>query len=164
MTAKEQYRKAGDQLLVESGCTVRRWRTGNSGSAWTSDADWGIEVPEPRGPISFGTFAHEVGHQLLHRQNGSTPRWLEEIEAWEYALDQFDRFELPGKERSQRDAAGALVYAAHKANRRCSPETAQAILDRYPAWVWEADTSRVLDPEIVADGLEERAHETAATA
>lgn len=136
MTHREQFEAAAARLLAESGCTVRRWRTGNTGAAWTRDADWGIEVPEPRGPISFGTFAHEVGHQMLHRGNGSTARWLEEIEAWEYALAQFDRFELPGRERAQADAAKCLRYAASKAERRCGPATAQLILDRMPAWVW----------------------------
>jgi hypothetical protein len=76
-----------------------------------------------------------VGHQLLHRFN-SKARWLEELEAWEYALDQFDRFGLEGKEKARADAAKCLVWAAHKAERRCSPETAQEILDRYPDWVW----------------------------
>jgi hypothetical protein len=135
MTHRDQFEQAAARLLAESGCTVRRWRSGNSGAAWTEDADWGIEVPEPRGPVSFGTFAHEVGHQMLHR-NGSAARWLEEIEAWEYALAQFDRFELPGRERTQADAAKCLRYAAAKAERRCAPSTAQRILDRMPAWVW----------------------------
>jgi hypothetical protein len=130
---------AGKALLLESGCTVRKWRGANTGRAFTRAADWGIEAPDPRGPISFGVFAHEVGHQMLHR-HGSRPRWLEELEAWEYALAQFERFNLPGKERSQADAAKSLVYAAAKADRRGSPETARKILDRFPEWVWEADS------------------------
>ncbi len=73
---------------------------------------------------------------MLHRRN-SKPRWLEEVEAWEYALEQFDRFDLPSKDKAKSDAARSIVYAAAKADRRrCSPETAQAILDRLPEWVW----------------------------
>lgn len=136
------YREAGDALLRESGCTVRKWRKSNSGRAGTRSRDWWIEAPEPRGPISFGVFAHEIGHQMLHR-NKSRPRWLEEVEAWEYALAQFERFELAGVEKSRADAAGHLAYAAHKANRRATPETAHAILARYPLWVWQ-DSSKVM--------------------
>lgn len=130
------YQEAAEVLLKESGCTVRKWRQNTTGTAYTKSPDWGIEVPRPRGPISFATFAHEVGHQMLHRFN-STPRWLEELEAWEYALEQFDRFWLVGKEKARLDAAKCLVWAAAKANKRASPETAQAILDRYPEWVWQ---------------------------
>ena len=147
------YREAGDVLLRESGCTVRKWRTSNTGRAGTSSRDWWIEAPEPRGPISFGVFAHEIGHQMLHRQNGRTPRWLEEVEAWEYALAQFERFGLAGIERSRRDAADSLVYAAHKANRRATPETAQAILDRYPDWVWR-DSAAAMTAADLADAAD----------
>lgn len=122
-------------LLQQSSCTVRRYRTSMTGRAFTRADDWGIEAPEPKGPISFAVFAHEIGHQMLHRE-GRRSRWLEEVEAWEYALAQFERFDLPGQEKAQADAAKSLVYAAAKANRRCSPETAQAILDRFPEWVW----------------------------
>lgn len=149
---RSDYRVAAEALLRESGCTVRRWRTSNTGRAFTRSDDWGIEVPQPRGPVSFGVYAHEVGHQMLHRE-GSRPRWLEELEAWEYALAQFDRFQLRGIERCRSDAAKSLVYAAAKANRRCSPETAQAILDRFPDWVWMHDSC---DAMVAAD-LEEAA-------
>lgn len=132
------YEDAADVLLKETGCVVRKWRQNTTGQAFTKDADWGIEAPRPRGPISFATFAHEVGHQVLHRRK-ATPRWLEELEAWEYALEQFDRFGLAGKDKAQDDAAKCLVWAATKANKRAGAETAQKILDRYPEWVWEME-------------------------
>jgi hypothetical protein len=136
------YQAAADVLLAETGCTVRKWRQNMAGRAFTRADDWGIEVPEPRGAISFGVFAHEVGHQLLHRHN-SAPRWLEELQAWEYALAQFDRFELAGKHKAREDAAKSLVWAAAKTEKRCSPETAQKLLDHYPEWVW-SDSSRAM--------------------
>jgi hypothetical protein len=136
MTAtRDLYVNAGNQLVKESGVNVRKWRNNTTGVAYTKADDWGIESPRPVGPVSFGVFAHEVGHQMLHRHN-SKPRWLEEIEAWEYALEQFDRFELPGKDKCKEDARKSLLYAAKKAERRASPETAQRILDRY-GWVWD---------------------------
>lgn len=137
MTTRDSlFEAAAQQLLKESGCTVRRYRERTlTGVAYTSDDDWGIEVPRPTTARRFATFAHEVGHQMLHRHN-SKPRWLEEWEAWDYALKQFARFDLPGVEDALKDAAKCLRYAARKAERRAKPETAQAILDTFPRWVW----------------------------
>lgn len=131
---RNPYEVAADTLLRETGCTVRKWRKNSTGTAYTKSDDWGIEVPHPRGPISFATFAHEVGHQVLHRFN-SAPRWLEEIEAWEYALAQFDRLGLDGRDKAQADAAKSIVWACVKASKRCSPESAHRILMRCPGWV-----------------------------
>lgn len=111
------YEVAAAALLARTGCTVRRYRNGNSGTAFTRDDDWGIEVPRPRGPISFGVFAHEVGHQARHRQ-GSKPRWLEEVEAEEFALACFDIYELKGRGRYEAHAAKHLRYAFVKALKR----------------------------------------------
>lgn len=145
----DRYELAAAALLAQSGCTVSKYRSSNTGAAFTFGDEWDIEVPHPRGPVSFGVFAHEVGHQLLHRHNGGYPRWLEEIEAWEFALDCFRRFELPGVERCRADAAKALVYAAVKAlrNPRTSDATRRALRERY-AWVWEVDPARAARAEI----------------
>lgn len=131
------FEAAFEQLLKESGCTVRRYRNNLTGVAYTRDDDWGIEVPYPTTARRFATCAHEVGHQMLHRFN-SKPRWQEEWEAWDFSLKQFERFALPGVEDALKDAAKCLRYAAHKAERRAKPETAQKILDLFPTWVWFA--------------------------
>lgn len=132
---REPFRSAAEALLRESGCVVRSWRTRTTGRAYTSSDDWGISVPEPRGPVSFGTFAHEIGHQLLHRHN-SKPRWLEEVEAWEYAMEQFDRFGLPGKDQAERDAIGSIGYAIRKARKRSQRiELLDAIEERCRFWI-----------------------------
>ena len=133
------YEAAAETLIRESGVTVRKWRTTTTGTAYTRDADWGIEAPRPRGPISFGVFAHEVAHQVLHRFN-STPRWREEIEAEDWALDQFDRLGFLAAERweYERHAARHLAYAFSKAIRR-SPRLADTIRREFPEW-WELAT------------------------
>ena len=129
------YEQAARVLLSESGCTVRKWRTKNTGAAWTSADDWGIETPRPRGHASFAVLAHEVGHQMLHRHNGNKQRWLEEVEAWEYALAQFDRFDLPGREKVVDTARRSIRYAAAKAvRRRCSDATAATMRERLTGW------------------------------
>lgn len=132
MTQRERFELAAAALLVHSGCTVRSWRTSNTGHAAIESDDWAIEVPEPRGPVSFGVFAHEVGHQLLHRGT-RRPRWQEEVEAEEFALQCFYRFELPGKERYERNVEKHLAYAFGKAIRR-SRAVGPRIMREYPEW------------------------------
>lgn len=133
MSAASEYAAAAAQLISESGCTVREWRTDRSGTAYTRAADWGIEVPTPTTAHRFGVLAHEVGHQVRHR-SGSRPRWQEEAEADEYALAQFDRFGLPGRAEYEAVVARHLDYSFAKAVRRgASP---QAIAAAWPSW-WQ---------------------------
>jgi hypothetical protein len=118
---------------------VRRWRNNNSGVAFTGADDWGIEIPVPKGPVSFCIAAHEIGHQTRHRRNGKTPRWVEEVEAWEYALEMLERFELPGYKRALKAATRQIDYAFGKALRR--GVSMEAISSRFPEWVeriWQA--------------------------
>lgn len=130
-----KWQQAVDQLIKESGVTVRRWRNTNSGVAYTGADDWGVEIPIPKGPVTFCMAAHEIGHQLKHRGNGKTPRWVEEVEAWEYALAMLERFELPGRPRAVKRATRGVDYAFRKALKRGVP--LQAIIDRFPDWVDE---------------------------
>ena len=132
MAVENPYEMAGAALIASSGCNVRKYRTSPTGTAYTQDDDWGIEVPRPRGPISFGVFAHEVGHQLMHRSN-SKPRWVEEVEAEEFALLAFARFSLDGSEKYERRAAEHLSYSFWKAVRR-SERLLAVIPEAYPEW------------------------------
>ena len=128
--APNAYEQAARILLAESGCNVRKWRKANTGTAYTASEDWGIETPRPRGQASFAVLAHEVGHQLLHRHS-SKQRWLEEVEAWEYALDQFERFGLAGRERAEVTADRCIAYVVTKSlRRRASRETYEAMQAR----------------------------------
>jgi hypothetical protein len=121
---REPWVSAAYTLLCESGATVRRWTTG-SGAAWTSADDWGIVCPPPRGWSSFGIVAHEIGHQLLHR-TGTRPRWLEEVQAMRYALDAFDRFQLPQRERWRASAERRLGWGFRKSLRLAKDPAAMA--------------------------------------
>lgn len=128
-----KWQKAVDVLIKESGVTVRRWRNSRSGVAYCGADDWGIEIPVPKGPVSFAIGAHEIGHQLKHRKNGKTPRWIEEVEAWEYALAMLERFGLPGYEKALKRATRDIDYAFGKAFRRgVALETIHA---RFPEWI-----------------------------
>ena len=143
MSHSDAYQLAALALLDESGCTVRAWRKRATGVAYTRSADWGIEVPTPTTARRFGVFAHEVGHQVLHRDS-HRQRWLEEVEAWEYALEQFDRFDLDGREHAQHDAESFIAYAVRKALRRSTKrlELLERIADRADAFVTPGQVER----------------------
>lgn len=104
-------------LLKESGCTCR-WRNGLTGRAFTSSSDWLIETPPPTTARRFSVFAHEVGHQVLHR-GSKLPRWLEEVQAWDFALDAFKRFDLDDLAwlAAYEEAIPSLRYSFKKALR-----------------------------------------------
>ncbi len=127
-----KWQDAVDQMIKESGVTVRRWRNTLSGRAFCGSDDWGVEIPVPKGPVSFAIAAHEIGHQLKHRK-GQRPRWVEEVEAWEYALEQLARFELPGYNKVLRRATNSIDHAFHKAMRR--GVALEKIAAQCPVWV-----------------------------
>lgn len=129
------YEIAASALLSRERVVVRRWRTSTTGLA---HYDGTITAPRARGAISFATLAHEVGHVVLAHVGPARrrqPRYVEEVEAWEYALACFERFELDGYERAYVDAARCLAYAFSKAIRRGA--SLDAIRERYPSW-WSA--------------------------
>jgi hypothetical protein len=139
---REPYATAAATLLTFVGCTVR-WRSSNSGYAMVVGPDdipegwaarpgyftrqhWLVLTPEPRGPVSFSTLAHEVGHHdlghLVKGRDGRRkyPRWRQETEAWLYAFDAFERFGLPGVERARKSAEPHLANAFLRALKRTS--------------------------------------------
>jgi hypothetical protein len=126
----EPWRSAAQTLLDETGCEVIRWRSGMTGRSMTYTAE--IEAPRPKTARSFAIFAHEIGHQRLHRENGKYPRWREEVEAWEFAFDQFTRFGLPGRNKQRKIAVRFIGYAFTKAVRAGADPL--LIHRTYPQW------------------------------
>lgn len=146
MNGVEPYLSAARTLLAESGCVVTKWRQKMTGGAYTHSPEWRIEVPEPRGPISYAVFAHEVGHQMLHRKDTrerKVPRWQEELEAWMWALATFERFRLPKVELAKRDCEDSMAYAFSKALRRSRTlagreALAARFVEASPGWLLDA--------------------------
>jgi hypothetical protein len=136
---REPYVSATRELLRESGCTVLKWRTNNTGIAWTRSPDWWIEAPEPRGPASYVVVAHEVAHQMLHRDRSGLPRWRQEVEAWEWALATFDRFGLPGEDVARASGEKSVRYAYRKALLRGADPAAMVVEARDELGGWAAD-------------------------
>ena len=129
---KDPWRSAAQTLLDESGCTIVKWRS--SGGCAYSDGSRRIEVPQPRGAVAFDTFAHEIGHIVLHERNGKVPRWREEVEATDFALEQFTRFSLKGRQKMRERRIAGIAYAFKKATRRGADPA--AIKRAFPGW-WE---------------------------
>lgn len=131
----EPWKSAAQQLLDENGYRIRRWRTDIGGRAFNnvSNADE-FEAPRPTTRISFAVFAHEVGHLKLHGNNGNYPRWREEIEAWDFALDCFQRFGLKGKNKTFGWTTRYVEYAIDKALRRGAQDVIPTLRREYPRW------------------------------
>lgn len=133
---REPWRSAAATLLDEHGLSVRRWRSSTTGCAYRDLPQ--IEGPEPRGRVSFAVIAHEVGHKALHGAR-SKPRWLEEVEAWEFALGQFERLRLgePGAGVMRRARRGIAHSFGMAIRRGADPDRIAATA---PAW-WRACTA-----------------------
>lgn len=126
----EPWRSVAQTLLDATGCSVAKWRTNMTGVSYHYTPE--IEAPQPRSARSFAVFAHEIGHQRLHNQNGNYPRWREEVEAWEFALEQFTLFGLPGRNKQIKIATRSIAYAFGKATRRGANPV--EIHKAYPVW------------------------------
>lgn len=132
MTQPNRYEVAAQALLDETGVSVKKYRTSSSGRAFFVGNQ--IECPKPRGPISFAILAHEVAHKLEFRRRGykKTPRWESETRAWEYALGQLERFDLPGHDRVFRFALPRVQRSFYRAVRRgADPDL---IEETFPVW------------------------------
>lgn len=130
---ENRYEVAATSLLVVAGVTVRKWRKSMTGVSYTGTRE--ISAPRPLGPISFAIVAHEIYHALAHQNRRAKPRWIEEVEAEEFALRALEKFGLPGHERVAAHIARHLRYSFKKALRRgVSPDL---IAETFPVW-WRA--------------------------
>ena len=116
-----KYELAGNELLKQYNISIKTVRKSMSGVAYIEDRV--ISAPAPKRPLSFAVFAHEVGHIA----NGSlSPRWLEELRAWEFSLDCFRRFNLAipreVKQRMRYSMAFALAKALNRKMKRVPEE------------------------------------------
>jgi len=109
-----KYELAGQQLLKEHVVSVKTIRHNMSGIAYIDDR--AISAPVPRRPLSFAVFAHEVGHIVNGR---ISPRWREELMAWQFSIAQFKRFGFSVPKEVKTRMKYSLAFALAKAlNRR----------------------------------------------
>ncbi len=120
----DKYELAGNQLLKQYNITVKTVRKSMSGVAYIEDKT--ISAPAPKQAMSFAVFAHEVGHIA----NGKiSPRWLEELRAWQFSLDCFRQFgfTIPRevRQRMKYSLTFALAKALNRNMKRTPPELRQ---------------------------------------
>lgn len=142
-----RYEEAAAALIAASGVQVAKYRSGMTGCARIRDGVREVEIPRVKGAISFGVLAHELGHHALGHVERRQARWIEEVEAWEFALKAVQKLELPGYDRVYADARKSIEQQFYRALRRgVSPDT---IADRFPAW-WSEVLHGLRLREIVA--------------
>jgi hypothetical protein len=117
VTGREPWRSAAQTLLDEAGAWWQPFKSYRGRADWATDGVTKlIGCPEPRGRASFALFAHEVGHLVLHLREGRRgPHWLEEVEVWEFALDAFTRFELPGRDKEHEAIVRHVAWVVNMA-------------------------------------------------
>lgn len=125
-----RYRDAALALLAAHQIRVCHWRSNMTGIAWVGHPRRPIEAPHPRSPLSFAILAHEVGHHALGKLR---PRWREEQLAWEFALEQMRRYQVPVTERVTERYAASMRYALSKALRRGLREIPEELVQFLPA-------------------------------
>lgn len=145
--AENRYEEAAAALIATSGIHVAKYRSSMTGCARIRDGQREIEIPRVRGAVSFGVLAHEIGHHVLGHVERRQPRWIEEVEAWEFALKAVQKLDLPGYDRVYRDALKSIEQQFYRALRRgVKPDT---IAERFPAW-WNDALHGLRLREIVA--------------
>ena len=78
------YQREAAKLLRRYHLTLRPV-SGYYGSApWHSDQ---ITAPDPRSPLRFAIFLHEMGHKVLGHARGTV--WRQEAAAWSWALARY---------------------------------------------------------------------------
>lgn len=120
--ATARYETMTATMLERYSVRVRKWRTSMSGVAWEVYYRDGsrsrlIEAPRPKGPMSAAVFLHEIGHHAIGF-NTYSPRCLEELYAWRFALSEMERWEIAITERVQTRMDRSMRYAVSKAQRR----------------------------------------------
>ena len=76
-----------------------------------------IEIPNPKTEKSFAICLHEIGHKVLGH-NKRKKRFIEEFEAWNYALNIFRILKIPIKNNVRQRYKRSIRYAIDKAVRR----------------------------------------------
>lgn len=119
---QERYDAIVKEMLQTYGVRVRKWRTSMSGVAWYVEYRDGsvvrlLESPKPKSPMSLAIFLHEIGHHAIglgiHK-----PRCLEELLAWNYAVQKMEERGFDVTDRVKRRMHRSLKYAVGKAMRR----------------------------------------------
>jgi len=108
-----KYELAGNELLKKYNINIKTYRGNLTGIAYIEDRI--ISAPKPIKPLHFAIFAHEVGHIA----NGEiSPRWLEELKAWQFSIAQFKLFgfRIPSEVKSRMKYS--LAFALAKALNR----------------------------------------------
>ncbi|MBX3323079.1 MAG: hypothetical protein KF757_08835 [Phycisphaeraceae bacterium] len=144
--AQLRYETMQREMLSRYQIRVRKWRNSTSGVAWQVTYRDGtvarlIESPRPCGPVSAAVFLHEIGHHAIGF-NVFSPRCLEERQAWCFALDQMEAWNLTITDAVRKRVHQSLVYAVAKARRR-GLKSLPAVLVPY---LRETEGGTFLDP------------------
>ncbi len=111
-----KYKELVKCLLSIYNLNVTKINKGMNGTAYRDNNN--IEIPHPKTDKSLSICLHEIGHKVLHHKRSSKKRFIEEYEAWNYALNIFRILEIPIRKGLRNKYKRSLRYAVNKALRR----------------------------------------------
>jgi len=108
-------RKIINNELINNNIRVIQWSKSSCG--WADAQTREIKIPFPRDYDTLGVCFHEIGHIVLNHI-GEKPRFIEEYEAEQYAIQKLKEYGLYNKQYEIRAIAYVLSKIAQAKNRR----------------------------------------------
>jgi len=102
-------------LILENNIKVKPFLNRLRGCAYPESRT--IEIPYPNTKLRLSIALHEVGHIVLNHNN-TKKRYIEEIEAWDYALKLMKLNNIPISNKLRLKRKKSINYAIGKAKRR----------------------------------------------
>ena len=113
---KGKYKELVKCLLSIYNLNVIKINDSMRGSAYRDNNN--IEIPNPKTDKSLSICLHEVGHKVLNHKRNGKKRFIEEFEAWNYALNIFRVLEIPIRKGLRNKYKRSINYSINKALRR----------------------------------------------
>jgi len=113
MTTLETMKQIVENELSQHKITVKEWSKSSCGRAWKST----IKIPVPIDFDTLGVCFHEIGHIVLQHWIKEKPRYVEEYEAEQYAIQKLRKYGFYNKQYEYRAIAYVLSKIAQARNR-----------------------------------------------
>lgn len=112
---KGKYSSLIKCLLDIYNLNVVKINKGMNGSFNYSNGN--VEIPNPKTDKSLSICLHEIGHRVLNHKKNKL-RFIEEYQAWNYALNIMRILEIPIKKNLRNRYKKSIRYSIDKAIRR----------------------------------------------
>jgi hypothetical protein len=113
MTTLEKMKQIVENELSQHKIKVVKWSKSSCGLAWKTT----IKIPEPVDFDTLGVCFHEIGHVVLEHWKKEKPRYVEEYEAEQFAIQKLRDYGFYNKQYEYRAIGYVLSKIAQARNR-----------------------------------------------